>query len=281
MNETWLLPETLNAHVDIPDFELFRCDNGRGGGVCIYVRNQLIVNVINFPSPKQPGIKDVWVSVQSNMFTAVIVGCVYRHTKAPATSFEYSKDVVVHFCVTKKLLYVLGDFNDLICKGNKLSGIIKNNKLTQMLDDPTRVTSTSATSLYLIDQNMRTDDVNQQISIFNNSFIKCLDKCAPYVTKEITKPYPPWLNDDLRQAKRKRDEARNNLKRDRINPLCYISTLIRRKKVNSCITATKKEYYSQNLQGCKDDTSATRNIIKKIAPNQKKNPQVHMTLKIL
>ncbi len=56
---------------------------------------------------------------------------------------------------------------------------------------------------------MRTDDVNQQLSIFNDSFIKYLDKCAPYVTKEITKRYAPWLNDDLRQAMRKRDEARN------------------------------------------------------------------------
>ncbi len=57
---------------------------------------------------------------------------------------------------------------------------------------------------YSLNHIMRTDDVNQQISVFNDSFIKCLDKCAPYVTKEITKPYAPWLNDDLRQAMRKK-----------------------------------------------------------------------------
>ena len=71
---------------------------------------------------------------------------------------------------------------------------------------------------YNLIQIIGTDDVNQQISIFTVSFIKCLDMCAPYVTKKITKPHAPWLNDDLRQAMRKRDEAQNNLKRDRINP---------------------------------------------------------------
>ncbi len=111
MSETWLLPETPNVHVNIPDFELFRCDNGRGGGVRIYVRNQLKVNVINFPLTKQPGIDDVGVSVQSHMFPSIIVGCVCRHQKAPGTSFEYLQDVM-HLCVSKKQFYVLGDFND-------------------------------------------------------------------------------------------------------------------------------------------------------------------------
>ncbi len=89
----WLLPETPDAHVNIPDFKLFRCDNGRGGGVCIYVRNQLKVNVINFPLTKQPGIEDLWVSGQSHMFPAIIVYSVYSHPKAPATSFVYFQNV--------------------------------------------------------------------------------------------------------------------------------------------------------------------------------------------
>ncbi len=60
----------------------------------------------------------------------------------------------MHLCVSKKLFYVLGDFNDdFLYKGNKLSGIIKNNKLTQMIDEPTGVTSTSATLLDLIINN--------------------------------------------------------------------------------------------------------------------------------
>ncbi len=126
---------------------------------------------------------------------------------------------------------------------------------------------------YSLNRIIRTDDVNQQISIFNNSFIKCLDKCAPNVTEEITKHHAPWLNDDLRQAMRKKDEARNNQKRDRIN-LTLLQYTDEKKNVKSCITATKKRIFAK-LQGCKGNTSTTRNIIKEILPNQKKSTSTH------
>ncbi len=34
-----------------------------------------------------------------------------------------------------------------------------------------------------------TDNVNRQVHIFNENFIKCLDICAPVVTKEIKKDH--------------------------------------------------------------------------------------------
>ncbi len=34
-------------------------------------------------------------------------------------------------------------------------------------------------------QLLETDDVDVQINIFNDIFIKCLDSCAPVVTKQI------------------------------------------------------------------------------------------------
>ena len=340
MSETWLLPEIPNVHVDIPDFNLFRCDNGRGGGVCIYVRNELKVNIIDLSLPKHPGVEDMWLSVQSHMFPAIIVGCVYRHPKALATSFEHLQDVFRHLCVSKKMFYVLGDFNDdLLLKGNKLNGILRNNKLTQVIDKPTRVTSTSATLLDLIITNepnhviekcvipqviadhdlvgikvnlrkpkhepvvktfrnlgsynkdilcelllleslnlnkiMRTDNVNQQVDILNDSFIKCLDKCAPFVTKEIKKSPAPWLNDDLRLAMRKRNEMRYNLKRDRTNTSLIQQYSDENKYVKSYIKNTKKQYYLQKLQDCKGDTSATWNIIHEIVPNKKKSSNTH------
>ncbi len=35
-------------------------------------------NVINLPIPKQPGVEDLWVSVQYHMLPAIIIECVYR-----------------------------------------------------------------------------------------------------------------------------------------------------------------------------------------------------------
>ncbi len=55
------------------------------------------------------------------------------------------------FLVLKRNLFILGDFNDnLHLKDSRLSKLIKNIKLTQIIDKPTRVTPTSATLLDLV-----------------------------------------------------------------------------------------------------------------------------------
>lgn len=39
ISETWLYPEMLDDHVSLPHCNVYRCDKGRGGGECIYVRD--------------------------------------------------------------------------------------------------------------------------------------------------------------------------------------------------------------------------------------------------
>ena len=48
---------------------------------------------------------------------------------------------------------------------------------------------------------MDTDNVNTQVDIFTENFIRCLDDCAPFVTKSIiTRPFAPWMNDNIREG---------------------------------------------------------------------------------
>ncbi len=117
----------------------------------MYVKKQLRTNVICFPFTRQIGVEDLWVSVQSHKHQAIIIGCVYRHPKAPVVSFDYVQDVFRQLCFSKIGFFVLGDFNNnLFVIVNKLSAIIGNIKLTQLTDEPTRVTPTSATLLDVI-----------------------------------------------------------------------------------------------------------------------------------
>ncbi len=51
-------------------------------------------------------------------------------------------------------------------------------------------------------QILKTNDADAQISILNDKFIKCLDKCAPIGTKEFTRPSTPWINNELRRSGR-------------------------------------------------------------------------------
>lgn len=65
ISETWLSPETPIEHIVIPNYNIFRCDKGRGGGVCIYVRDTYKVTPVHFDEVRPQGVEDVWVALQS------------------------------------------------------------------------------------------------------------------------------------------------------------------------------------------------------------------------
>ena len=105
VSETWLHSHTSDDLIAIPDYILFRNDGGRGGGVCIYVRNTLKTHVINLHEPDEltpPDIEGLFLTVQHCMLPATIIGCIYRHPKAPAVSFEYICNTLQSLCISKK-----------------------------------------------------------------------------------------------------------------------------------------------------------------------------------
>ena len=151
VSETWLLSHTPDIHVQIPNYIIYHKDSGRGGGVCIYIKQHLTSKLINTNIYGQVGVEDIWISVQCRKLPSIIVGCIYRHPKAHSDSFEYISERLKSALLLKKTMFVLGDLNDnLLAQDNKLSRIISNNKLTQVVKKPTRITSTSATLLDVI-----------------------------------------------------------------------------------------------------------------------------------
>ena len=89
ITETWLESTILDRFIAIPVYNVFRHDKGRGGGSCIYVRDDLEVKQIETNVNREVGlgIEDVWIIVQCRKLPSFIVGCVYRHSKA--LSFNY------------------------------------------------------------------------------------------------------------------------------------------------------------------------------------------------
>lgn len=142
VSETWLHADTPDGYVHIDGFMVFRCDNGRGGGVCMYVKSTLNPSLIILGVPGQVGVEDVWVQMQCRKLPAVVIGCVYRHPKALASSFDNIQEVFKVVCLRGKSVFILGDFkNDMLIKRSRISKIIKDNKLIEIIDKSTRRTS--------------------------------------------------------------------------------------------------------------------------------------------
>ena len=290
---------------------MYRCDKGRGGGVCIYIRDVFTVAPLEIDIARAQGVEDVWVTVQSSKFPSVIIGCPYRHPKARCESYDYITDVIRYVSLKDKPFYILGHFNDnVLCENSKMPQIIFNTKLTQVISKPTRITPTSATLIDLIVTNktqsilhtdtmpcpvgdhefisvtvnlkktkrppivktfrdltsysseticdlltkeiqalnniFTTDNVDSQVNIFTSIFNNCLNKYAPLVTKEVRRPFAPWINEHLRSLMHERDEAQINLKNDRSNvnlqstykELIKRSEKVNKKNLSQSITAT-------------------------------------------
>ena len=94
VSETWLSDDIKGEYIAIPDYTVFRSDKGRGGGVCIYVKDVLKVTPVNVETERPDGVEDVWVAVQCRMLPTIIVGCLYRHPKALACTFDYISDIL-------------------------------------------------------------------------------------------------------------------------------------------------------------------------------------------
>ena len=114
-----------------------------------------------------------------------------------------------------------------------------------------------------------TDDVDKQVYIFNEVFIHCLDMCAPTETKVVKRPPTPWMNDDLRNAIKDRNEAQSRLKDDRQNSFLQQEYKIKKNLVKTMISNTKSEYYQNEIINCKGKISSTWQTIEEMIPCQK------------
>lgn len=151
ISESWLTTDIKDEYVTIPGYTIIRNDKGRGGGVCIYIRDIYRVAAINVNLDKPEGIEDVWITVQNRKLPTVIVGCLYRHPKSLAHTYDYIQNVLRHISLHNKTCYLLGDLNDnLLQENSKLRKIIVGANMTQMIKKPTRITDSSATLIDIV-----------------------------------------------------------------------------------------------------------------------------------
>ena len=335
LTETWLSSNIPDTFVDVQGYKIYRCDKGRGGGVCIYVKDCLTVNLCNLRVTPLDGIEDVWISVQNRKLPSVIIGCIYRHPHASNNTFDYILECLRTVSLKNKAVYILGDLNDnLMVHNAKLRNIINVTKFSQLIDKPTRITPTSSTLLdilitnreesvfnvevnpsivadhehisffiniekpkrkpvistsrslknysadifcnYLLDQTSRlnsisnTDEVNVQIGIFNEVFNDGLNECAPIETREVKRPYAPWINEDIKTKIKERDQARKNLKKDRQNENLIREYKLKKKHVSSLLKIAKTTYYRNKILKSKS-SKETWKAIKNVIPDKRKN----------
>jgi exonuclease III len=155
LTETWLDESICDNDIMIDGYTLFRKDReGRGGGVAIYVRND--VNFIDKSVTLKNDIEAVLIEVVTKTNDPnILLSCLYRPPNSSTEIFDNIVDYIEALFSQGKEVVLLGDLNydykfDETLSDNPIHLMENLFGMKQIIQSPTRVTTTSSTLIDII-----------------------------------------------------------------------------------------------------------------------------------
>nr|CAH7760650.1 unnamed protein product [Callosobruchus chinensis] len=138
--------------IALDGFSLHRKDrDGRGGGICLYVKDTLAcenIDLSNYITDNPLVVEQYWMTIKLNSIT-IALGVLYRPPKANVNNAVQLLDPLLsNFSVMYDHVVVLGDVNvNLLNPDNNISQCFQSYDLQQLINEPTRITQNSETLL--------------------------------------------------------------------------------------------------------------------------------------
>ena len=177
VSETWLTPDINDDTITLKGFHkpIRKDREGEGGGVAIYVKDNLILKPR--PDLNLQNLEAVWVETKIDN-DKLIVGSFYRPGSKPVSYWDLVDQSIKKVASTGNRFIVLGDFNTnyLHNPSKHLLDIISLNNLHQLITTPTRYTDTTATCLDLILTPM--EDIIKEVGVLTPI---CSDHSVPFI----------------------------------------------------------------------------------------------------
>lgn len=155
LTETWLSEHTETQAVSIPGYRLIRKDRkGRGGGVAAYIKASYVCKIIELVSPVS-SLEYLFLNIKMRS-TTLAIGVFYRPPHTNINTFINDVDNILSYvCPTVDDVICVGDFNiNFLNIENPVNSCFQSYNFTQLLNEPTRITSRTGT---LIDPIMVTN----------------------------------------------------------------------------------------------------------------------------
>lgn len=154
LSETWLSTDFPSTLITIPQYSLIRADRPtRGGGLCCYIRNNIKYKRINLDYITVGPLEQLWLKLRINKL-GIAVGIIYKPPLISSTCFTELESVLSNVYPESDNVILMGDFNvDFLyptTSTSNLKSILNSFNLVQIVDQPTRVTDTSASLIDII-----------------------------------------------------------------------------------------------------------------------------------
>ena len=148
LTETKLSDKISTAEISLPGYDVVRRDrNRRGGGIAIYWRSSLSAYELHPLPASAANIECCVIELSQKGCSVLRVYCVYRPPCLSLSIWEPSLiNLLDDLAVDGKPLLLLGDFNEnLLCDNSFACRLQTDFHLSQLIDESTRVTKSSAT----------------------------------------------------------------------------------------------------------------------------------------
>ena len=216
--ETWLDDSISDAEINVPGYKVERKDRNReGGGVLIYIREDVKYKLRKDIAQKAPTVENIWIEISGSKAAGdnVLLGCMYRPPSSNHDYFNGMLDIIEFASFQEKKVELAGDINfnyvfDESLSSNPISYIEQLYGLTQIVDKPTRVTDKTSSLLDIILTSDPMDHTHTEVLpfTFSDHYIvyTCLNVVPKYgkhrtVTYRCYKQFDPSLFlDDLYDA---------------------------------------------------------------------------------
>ena len=150
-NETRLDQSISDGLIHLDGYEVIRKDRSRnGGGVCIYIRSSINYKIRSDLIP--PTLEAVCLEITKPRSKPFIVSTIYRPPNAPAEFFDCFETLIKQIDDENREMYIPGDLNCNLLQEkalfnvptSKLNSIYELYQLSQLINEPTRVTLTTS-----------------------------------------------------------------------------------------------------------------------------------------
>lgn len=148
LTETWLTDVITSNLFNIPGYIFFRHDraHGRGGGVGAYVNSNLSCDEITFDFEIDESIEFLFLNIKCSRISYA-VGVFYRPPNSNLNLFiDVLDNIFSYICAMYDHHICMGDFNlNFFNLPNPISSCLESYNMTQVLNEPTRITNTNST----------------------------------------------------------------------------------------------------------------------------------------